>query len=61
MPLMRTDAQRPDPADTKAMIQSVPIRRLGDPLSDAGSAAVFLSCAGSAYPTGMNFMLDGGH
>ena len=35
-PLMRTDAQRTDPVGMKAMIQSVPMRRLGDPLRDAG-------------------------
>jgi len=64
-PLMRTDAletfERTDPEGMKAMIQTVPMRRFGDPLKDAGSAAVFLSCRESDYLTGMNFMLDGGH
>ncbi|MER2172156.1 NAD(P)-dependent dehydrogenase, short-chain alcohol dehydrogenase family [Paenisporosarcina quisquiliarum] len=43
-----------------AMINKIPLRRLGDPEQDIGQVAVFLSSADSNYITGQTIMVDGG-
>jgi NAD(P)-dependent dehydrogenase (short-subunit alcohol dehydrogenase family) len=43
-----------------AMINKIPLRRLGDPEQDIGQVAVFLSSADSKYITGQTIMVDGG-
>lgn len=44
----------------EAMINKIPLRRLGDPEQDIGQVAVFLSSNESDYITGQTFMVDGG-
>lgn len=43
-----------------AMIQKIPLRRLGDPEQDIGQVAVFLASNESNYITGQTIMVDGG-
>lgn len=43
-----------------AMINKIPLRRLGDPEQDIGQVAVFLASADSNYITGQTIMVDGG-
>ncbi|MBS4207085.1 SDR family oxidoreductase [Bacillus sp. FJAT-50079] len=43
-----------------AMIQRIPLRRLGDPEQDIGQVAVFLASKASDYITGQTIMVDGG-
>ncbi|MGY1815802.1 SDR family NAD(P)-dependent oxidoreductase [Blastococcus sp. SYSU D00820] len=63
-PTLRTDAfeawERDRPEFVRALRESLPMRRLGDPDRDAGPLAVFLAGRGSDYLTGMTFMLNGG-
>jgi NAD(P)-dependent dehydrogenase (short-subunit alcohol dehydrogenase family) len=47
------------PEVVKAMVDR-PVRRWGEPISDAGGLAIFLASSASDYLTGMTFMLDGG-
>lgn len=41
-------------------ISKVPLRRIGDPESDIGAAAVFLASPMAKYVTGQTLMVDGG-
>ncbi|WP_339230906.1 SDR family oxidoreductase [Oceanobacillus sp. FSL K6-2867] len=43
-----------------AMINKLPLRRLGDPEQDIGRTAVFLASSDSDYITGQTIMVDGG-
>ncbi|RUS47401.1 SDR family NAD(P)-dependent oxidoreductase [Cohnella sp. AR92] len=43
-----------------AMINKIPLRRLGDPEQDIGRVAVFLASSDSDYVTGQTVMVDGG-
>lgn len=43
-----------------AMIDKIPLRRLGDPESDIGRTAVFLASDDAKYITGQTIMVDGG-
>lgn len=43
-----------------AMINKLPLRRLGDPEEDIGRTAVFLASSDSDYITGQTIMVDGG-
>ncbi|WP_144513709.1 SDR family NAD(P)-dependent oxidoreductase [Bacillus sp. FJAT-22090] len=43
-----------------AMINKIPLRRLGDPEQDIGQVAVFLASDDSNYITGQTIMVDGG-
>ncbi|MBG9536352.1 oxidoreductase [Bacillus thuringiensis] len=43
-----------------AMINKIPLRRLGDPEQDIGRIAVFLASNDSDYMTGQTLMVDGG-
>lgn len=43
-----------------AMIQGIPLRRLGDPEADIGRTAVFLASEDANYITGQTIMVDGG-
>jgi NAD(P)-dependent dehydrogenase (short-subunit alcohol dehydrogenase family) len=43
-----------------AMINKIPLRRLGDPEQDIGHVAVFLASSDSDYITGQTIMVDGG-
>ncbi|WP_413377233.1 SDR family NAD(P)-dependent oxidoreductase [Alkalihalobacillus sp. 1P02AB] len=43
-----------------AMINRIPLRRLGDPEEDIGRVAVFLASDDSNYITGQTMMVDGG-
>lgn len=43
-----------------AMINKIPLRRLGDPELDIGRMAVFLASDDSNYMTGQTLMVDGG-
>ncbi|MFD1780620.1 SDR family NAD(P)-dependent oxidoreductase [Fredinandcohnia salidurans] len=44
----------------EAMVNKIPLRRLGDPEQDIGRVAVFLASSDSDYITGQTFMVDGG-
>jgi len=44
----------------EAMLNKIPLRRLGDPEQDIGRTAVFLASKDSDYITGQTFMVDGG-
>jgi 2-hydroxycyclohexanecarboxyl-CoA dehydrogenase len=48
------------PEFVQALVEKIPMRRLGDPLRDGGPLAVFLASPGSDYITGSTFMLEGG-
>lgn len=43
-----------------AMLEKIPLRRLGDPEEDIGRTAVFLASSDSDYITGQTIMVDGG-
>lgn len=49
-----------DPTLYDAMINKIPLRRLGDPEQDIGRVAVFLASSDSDYMTGQTLMVDGG-
>lgn len=63
-PTLKTDAfdawEVDRPEFVKALRESLPMRRLGDPERDGGPLAVFLATHGSDFITGMTFMLNGG-
>ena len=63
-PTLRTDAfeawEQDRPEFVRALRESLPMRRLGDPIIDGGPLAVFLACSDSDFITGMTFMLNGG-
>ncbi|WP_203362844.1 SDR family oxidoreductase [Bacillus sp. REN10] len=44
----------------EAMLQKIPLRRLGDPEADIGRTAVFLASDDANYISGQTFMVDGG-
>lgn len=44
----------------EAMVNKLPLRRLGDPEEDIGRTAVFLASDDSNYITGQTLMVDGG-
>lgn len=44
----------------EAMLNKIPLRRLGDPEQDIGRVAVFLASGDADYITGQTFMVDGG-
>lgn len=44
----------------EAMLEGIPLRRLGDPEQDIGKTAVFLASDDANYITGQTFMVDGG-
>ena len=44
----------------EAMLNKLPLRRLGDPEQDIGRTAVFLASSDSDYITGQTIMVDGG-
>lgn len=48
------------PAEFEAMIDRIPLKRLGDPQKDIGQAAVFLASDMSSFMTGQTLMVDGG-
>jgi glucose 1-dehydrogenase len=48
-----------DPAKLNAVLQNIPLRRLGQP-SDVASAAAFLASDDSSYVTGTTLFVDGG-
>jgi glucose 1-dehydrogenase len=48
-----------DPAKLSALLENIPLRRLGTP-DDVASMAVFLASEESNYATGTTFFLDGG-
>ncbi|MEK5107954.1 SDR family oxidoreductase [Cytobacillus sp. FSL K6-0129] len=43
-----------------AMVNKIPLRRLGDPENDIGKVAVFLASEDSNYITGQTILVDGG-
>jgi meso-butanediol dehydrogenase / (S,S)-butanediol dehydrogenase / diacetyl reductase len=57
-PFERFLANEPDQA--QAVVASIPLRRVGDPETDIGSAVVFLCGPESRYLTGATLPLDGG-
>ena len=63
-PFLRTDAwenwEKARPEDVKKYADSVPMKRLGDPMRDGGPLMVFLASDGNSYMTGSDFNLDGG-
>lgn len=48
------------PEEYEAMVQRIPLRRLGDCEKDIGRVAVFLASDDAAYITGQTIMVDGG-
>lgn len=48
------------PDAVASMIEQIPMRRVGDPLEDAGRIATFIAGPDAAYLTGMTFQVDGG-
>ncbi|MDR4887333.1 SDR family oxidoreductase [Fredinandcohnia sp. QZ13] len=44
----------------EAMVNKIPLRKLGDPEQDIGRVAVFLASSDSDYITGQTIMVDGG-
>jgi glucose 1-dehydrogenase len=48
-----------DPAKLNALLQNIPLKRLGEP-SDVASLASFLACDESSYITGTTLFVDGG-
>ena len=48
-----------DPAKLGALLENIPLRRLGTP-EDVASMAVFLASEESNYATGTSFFVDGG-
>jgi NAD(P)-dependent dehydrogenase (short-subunit alcohol dehydrogenase family) len=48
------------PEFVQALVEKIPMRRLGDPERDGGPLAVFLASPGSDYITGQTFLLEGG-
>ncbi|MET3545894.1 NAD(P)-dependent dehydrogenase (short-subunit alcohol dehydrogenase family) [Paenibacillus favisporus] len=44
----------------EAMLNKIPLHRLGDPEQDIGRVAVFLASSDADYITGQTFMVDGG-
>jgi glucose 1-dehydrogenase len=48
-----------DPAKLGALLENIPLRRLGTP-DDVASMAVFLASEESSYATGTTFFVDGG-
>ncbi|GEO74982.1 oxidoreductase, short chain dehydrogenase reductase family protein [Levilactobacillus namurensis DSM 19117] len=48
------------PDQYKAMVNQIPLHRLGDPEHDIGAVALFLASDASSYITGQTFMVDGG-
>lgn len=61
LPAILTDALKKDYADDlEALIQKLPMGRLGDPEKDVGGLVAFLASDDAAYLTGMSIILDGG-
>jgi glucose 1-dehydrogenase len=48
-----------DPVKLNALLQNIPLKRLGTP-DDVANLAVFLASAEASYATGATFFLDGG-
>jgi glucose 1-dehydrogenase len=48
-----------DPAKLSALLENIPLKRLGKP-EDVASMAVFLASSESGYVTGTTFVVDGG-
>ncbi|KJW12910.1 SDR family NAD(P)-dependent oxidoreductase [Levilactobacillus spicheri] len=48
------------PDQYAAMVNKIPLHRLGDPEKDIGAVALFLASDASSYITGQTFMVDGG-
>jgi len=63
-PVIYTDLmanyEKAAPEAVAAMIGQIPLRRVGDPLQDAGRIAVFIAGPDAGYLTGMTFQVDGG-
>lgn len=49
-----------DPDQYNQMVNSIPLRYVGDPEEDIGRVAVFLASEDSKYMTGQTLMVDGG-
>lgn len=49
-----------NPAAYQTILDSIPLRYLGDPVDDVGPGAVFLASDDARYLTGTTLMLDGG-
>jgi glucose 1-dehydrogenase len=48
-----------DPVKLKALLENIPLKRLGEP-EDVASVAVFLASDESSYITGTTIFVDGG-
>jgi NAD(P)-dependent dehydrogenase (short-subunit alcohol dehydrogenase family) len=49
------------PERMNAMVETIPMRRYGDPLADAGRIAAFIASADARHLTGMTFNVNGGY
>jgi NAD(P)-dependent dehydrogenase (short-subunit alcohol dehydrogenase family) len=49
-----------NPDDYAIIVDSMPMKRMGDPVTDVGPVAVFLASAAAHYLTGTTLMADGG-
>jgi NAD(P)-dependent dehydrogenase (short-subunit alcohol dehydrogenase family) len=65
VPAIETDAlleyKSHHPERMNAMVQTIPMRRYGDPVKDAGRIAVFIAGPDAAFLTGMTFNVNGGY
>lgn len=55
-----SDWGRENPTAYQTILDSIPLRRLGDPIEDVGPGAVFLASDDAHFLTGTTLMLDGG-
>jgi NAD(P)-dependent dehydrogenase (short-subunit alcohol dehydrogenase family) len=65
VPAIETEAlieyKQHHPERMNAMVETIPMRRYGDPLEDAGRIAAFIASTDARHLTGMTFNVNGGY